>query len=233
LCKGKNFYWAEVVTKYNFPACRFLITANKYPHLAHLKPYDPTKRGGPWWYDEKTKTHYQNEKAACVEFMIDEDLYLDDSLKTEFVRHSDRYCCIERSYPQNCNEFGDLPENIGARLLGQILGSHLDPKRLSLTEKGDGEIVPSRSLIRAWRSICEDIWYAKVKYEGHIMAGDLSSPSIARAVLAAIGHKKPDEWRNLIRLFKSAKDAATACGNLLIVEFELTKELELPEYFDR
>lgn len=107
--------------KYKRPACRFLVTDRTYPNLPNLREYDPKLRNGPWWYDEETGTHYQNEKTACVEFMFDEDLFLDDSLKTELVSHSSQYCCLHRSSPQSCAEFGKSAHLVGARFLGRLL----------------------------------------------------------------------------------------------------------------
>ena len=47
-----------------------------------MRKYDPTAKEGPWWYDPKTDRHYHNAKRACVEFMIEEELWLGDALLT-------------------------------------------------------------------------------------------------------------------------------------------------------
>ncbi|XP_035678215.1 uncharacterized protein LOC118417004 [Branchiostoma floridae] len=46
----RNFYLVEMADLASSCACRILVTNNSYPSL---QPYDPFKRGGPWYWDRR------------------------------------------------------------------------------------------------------------------------------------------------------------------------------------
>ena len=47
---GVKIYFIEVIEYTKQAACRFLVTTKNYPEL---REYDPTKKGGPLYYDSR------------------------------------------------------------------------------------------------------------------------------------------------------------------------------------
>jgi len=223
LFAGKNIYWAEVVM-YRYPACRFLISENRYPEYDFLRLYDPTRGDGPWWYDSNNNQHYQNKKV-CLEFMIEEDLRLRDSLETRFVPHSDDFCCLHRNAPKKCAEFNKPVETVGAWFIGQLLGNHLEASRVQLTEDKGETVAPSQSLTAAWKHISSRLWNIKNGYTKHLRPGDPAAPAVARSILAAIGYDNKEERKALASLFHSREEAIAACSTLIQQSFHLSVPL--------
>lgn len=221
----KNIYWAEVV-QYSYPACRFLITSTSYPgNHEVLRRYDPTKGDGPWWYNQETKTHFQNMKV-CVEFMIEEDLYLYESQAVTFVDHHRKYCCLHPRSPESCKE-KDLPASTaGSLFLGQLVGAHVDGSNLRLVEERDGTQALSETLVQAWNDIHNRLWRTEDGYLGRVAPGDPAAEGVARGVLSALGQRKTDERKALARLFGSREQVIASCKSLL--ETSLGLPVELP-----
>lgn len=230
LIEGKHIYWAEVVTKYKYPACRFLITENRYDDHVLFRPYDPEEDDGPWWKSKKSGRHYQNMQTACVEFMIDDDLPLHHCQKTEFVSHSGTSCCENKGHPPNCSEFGKPRNYVGARFVGQLLGDRLSPWRTRMTVKEGKRVVPSEDLQGAWRAFREQLWSRNAdEFKGEIRLKDPAVPGIARAIFSAFGHEDREEMKSLCRLFCSPESAMTACARLLQEAFDLSDEPSVDE----
>jgi hypothetical protein len=228
LLRNCNVYWVEVV-KYRYPACRFLITRNKYKDHELLRKYDPTEKEGPWWYDPETRTHYQNCEDACVEFMIEESLFIEDSVKMEFVKHSHKYCCINRTNTSSCPEFNALPEFVGARLVGHIIGNKLDTSDLRLRAKEGHQVSASPPLRESWKALRDRIWRTNGDFVNAVTPDHLSAKALARSILSAFGMSNYDERKALTLLFHSGAEAAQACRALIQEEFGLTVELPLEE----
>jgi hypothetical protein len=126
--EGKRFYWVEAITHYNPPAFRILISDGDYASKG-LQRYDPEKGDGPLFYDAQSGTWYRNGDFTG-EFLIDEDLWLEDCIKVGFVKHHPTRCRRLRS---QCKELGKRDYKAGAELIARLVGhSALNPETLFL-----------------------------------------------------------------------------------------------------
>jgi hypothetical protein len=112
-------YWIESIDHYKPPAYRFLLTRRFAPDPSLAQPYDPTVHDGPLklangnWYWNSTYTS---------EFMIDEDLLLENCIGLNFVEHHPTICTVDGS---NCSELTTLTRETGGRILAFLLGHEL------------------------------------------------------------------------------------------------------------
>ena len=143
-----KYYFVEVVDYKKSSACRILVTHESYPHL---RPYDPTEKGGPWYYDEKTGKDYylkdikrwdgtRGSEGNSVEFMREES-YSGPGWHPRTNRRNLYFCSVKhveyclKEKKQNCDQF----LNKDTRLLIMHRAYHPDFKpeidRMDDTEK--------------------------------------------------------------------------------------------------
>ena len=114
-----KYYFVEVVDYITSSACRILVTRKIYPHL---RPYNPTEKGGPWYYDVQTGKDYRlknikrwdgtrGDNGNSVEFMREES-YSGTKWRPCINRKNLHFCSIKHGYclknsRENCDQFSN------------------------------------------------------------------------------------------------------------------------------
>ncbi|XP_019640405.1 PREDICTED: uncharacterized protein LOC109482146 [Branchiostoma belcheri] len=87
-----NFYLVEMADLASSCACRILVTKNSYPSL---QPYDPFKRGGPWYWDRRGYRNDHGEWERDRHYVLKQFRrfygqtgYNSTSCRVEFVREA-------------------------------------------------------------------------------------------------------------------------------------------------
>jgi hypothetical protein len=119
LVDGKHIYWVEAAP-YRPPAYRFLLSKEILTSpLVHK--YDPSIDDGPlklvggkWFWN----TQFTSE------FMIADDLFLENTIGLDFITHSGDYCS---AYGSACEDRQKQPQpyRTGGRFLAYILGHNI------------------------------------------------------------------------------------------------------------
>ena len=186
IIEGRRFYWVEVMEDYHPTACRILLTDNDYDDDPGLRPYDPTLGDGPWWWDDSEHIHYRNSNI-CLEFMLEFELSVPQCKSINFVKHHDKYCCVDSSF---CPDFGLGHQEAAARFLAGLIGEDIDVSAAPIDAK---------SIRGGWHWLAES--WPKNRYSGDVGYGDAAAPALARAVASAYCRRKDQDFLNLAELF--------------------------------
>ena len=215
ILEDKQFYWVESIA-YGIPACRILLTDKEHNSLS---PYDPSIKGGPWWFDSSTEQHYFNNHF-CLEFLIEEDLPITNDEVLDFVSHHNQWCSINRNNPTRCSELG-LPEwHAAGKFIASVLADSVTfPIQLFNKEKNNAIL---GAINYCWSNLCFNLTENdNVEYSGKISHEDNESISLSRAICNAFAYSIADEDEVLISMFKSKKDLKYSLAKLLSSHFTL------------
>lgn len=210
LIRGKKFYWVEAITKYTPTACRILITDQD--RSSTLKAYDPTLREGPWWYDKSNDQHYVNG-TYCLEFMLEQDVEIDDVSNISFVRHHPDYCSLHRTNPKACKELAFTAGRSGASFFTKAGSRSLDISNIA-NKLIDDEGKLRFDIMDAFAYVLHRL-RTKATFVGAVdQTNDLALP-LARAVMAAIAIGKEDEALEIAALFASEESLMSAISEII------------------
>ena len=197
LIQSKQCYWVESIA-YKTKACRILITDMDRDH--QLKPYDPTAKTGPWWFDTNNDQHYFNG-MYCIEFMIEAPIKLDQLTKLDFVKHHAIYCSAHRYNANNCAELG-LDSSKGAALfLTRAAVSGLDLSDLSVHFVKEN-VSPTTELENGFYEFAVRI-SRKVTFTGTLTERSKYSVAVMRGIMSAFTFGSKEESKLLCAMFQS------------------------------
>lgn len=207
LFEGRKVYWVEKIDKYNPVACRFLLTTRRVEKGIREKliPYDPSKRNGPWWYDQKNDIHYRNGDIT-LEFMVDNSLNISDCISIKFVDHHRNMCCIDA---KNCKDKGLYQSEGGAKFLAGCFERNIHLPRGAISRNSDE--FANLDIDAAVHRLCS--WFEGLKDGeclGRVVADDQNTAEIARVMLSCLANDS-DSFRfeaglNLAKLFGNKKE---------------------------
>jgi hypothetical protein len=210
LIQNKKFYWVEAITQYKPPACRILIT--DIDRSNQLTPYDPTIRDGPWWHDISSDTHYYNG-MYCLEFMIEDQVPIDDLEGISFVKHHGNFCSIMRDHPYDCPQIGAGADSGGARFLITAAARSLNIGGVThLFLRPDGRF--KAELLDAIERIPRELTF-KCHFGGKIHCSDHPAPAVARGALNALISSELKEAAALGDMFDTMKSFHTSIAHLV------------------
>jgi hypothetical protein len=203
LSKGHSAYWVESVP-YSPKGGRILLTRNDYSNKPDLlTPYDPKARGGPWWFDEASGTHYWNAKN-CLEFMVERDIEMSELQDLDFVTHHAQQCRVD------CPERGMSEMRAAGLFLARLAASQstLPPSILGRVDwDGYANMVISQILGEAEK-------LGEIK--GDLTPEDPGSPAIARALLGAYANSGlRGDIPYIARFFRNGDAARDSCLSLI------------------
>ena len=201
LIEGKNIYWVGAMADYTPVACRFLITDQV---RNDLPPYDPTKNDGPWYHNKATDEHIWNGEY-CLEFMVEQPIWLGEIEQIGTVDHHPLRCCI--SPGGGCLEAG-VEELVTPRFfIAELLGRRLHIPNHLVTKDGKLNVMAER----AWTS-----FYRWLGNDGYGM-GDVPNDAIIdliRSVLVCFGRKDWDAANRLRNMLKNRDVARSAAAEV-------------------
>lgn len=209
LIEKKRFYWVEVA-HYNTPVCRILITEKKRDKQFSM--YDPKSGKGPWIWDEKSQMHWWNG-SVCPEFMIERDMFLDESCETTFVHHSDKYCCLNRHHPKSCSELSLTPGKAHARFIAGLTARGLDFEDAGLVlRRRKGKLRPQEGFESAVKRLVSDLCKLE-EFVGSLKASAKQAPALKKCILEkyCAGKKGKKDRLALQSLFASRGQLTKAC----------------------
>jgi len=209
LIGGRRVYWVESMN-YQPKAYRLLLSNRDIPP-GLIQPYNPVIDQGPLrFYDGK---YYWNT-AFTSEFMIEDDLSLDQCTGVRFVEH----------HPQYCGPFGNAfceerakqppPEETGSKILAFVLGAG----RHELDKHLKPPAHQSMELQRAYAGL-ESILPAEVQFGGATSAND-DCQMVVCASLLHYGTGQTLQARNLLSLIASKDKFTTALKQIVRTHFD-------------
>lgn len=216
IIENKKYYWVESIA-YGVPACRILITDKKHDNLS---PYDPTKKDGPWWFDVSHEQHYFNGRY-CLEFMVEDDLLIDEDIKLDFVTHHERWCSVHRNNPNQCSDLGLAEWHSAGKFIATVLAdSIVFPVQLFNDDKRNG--IP-RTLEYCWSGLCFNLTeFDNAKFDGKITHKDEAAIPLSRAICNAFAYSIIEDKRVIISMFKSKQDLTKSLAKLMALHFSIS-----------
>jgi hypothetical protein len=219
----KRCYWVEAMTRYNPHAYRILLTDRDLSGSKHAREYDPESSKGPLRMRDG-KWYWNNRFTS--EFMIEDDIDLDDCTGFDFITHHSGIC---RPHSSSCRDFNRTRSSVGGRIMAFLLGHGLHSidhvlkprsrrgraRRLSdAVETGIGGILISLG--------------GKKERFGGVVKSESSRQAVARGALALYGSGKVTAARELIKLLKSRSVFEKALTEIVNEHFAL-RGWTLPE----
>jgi len=209
IIQRKRYYWVESIA-YKIRACRILIT--DINREAQLKPYDPTLKNGPWWFDEDGDQHYFNNNY-CLEFMIEAPIKLDHLSKLDFVEHHPTYCSIHRNNPKKCSELRNNSARGGALFLTRAAAARLDLSPFSnhfVRKSGN----PTDALEFAFSEFASKV-SRNVNFTGSLTQESESGQAVARAIMSAFTFGSKEDAKLLCAMFRDEDSFAAAAAMVI------------------
>lgn len=222
LIDGMRFYWVGAMP-YSPSACRILITDQDRHDL--LKPYEPLLGDGPWWQSKKTGNNYWNGEY-CLEFMLEQELMIEQVSKLRFVKHHPNRCSIDY---RTCRECGQEADQAAARFLAGACARRLLARHPSLWVKNNKSDKPNEALDYAWLILRITIanTMLKTSWDGPIKGESKKAQAQARAAMGAYCDRAGGDRKQLLSLFASKADAIESCAAVIEADLDL-KEGSLP-----
>jgi hypothetical protein len=214
---GKRYYWVEVMEKYNPPALRILITSKDYSEK--LSEYNPKKPDGPWWYSEEDRKHYWNNNY-CIEFMIEENLFLADCGEVSFVDHHATFCNINY---RTCLDKGLGKDRAASFLFSRLAAEDSDIEYFNLGEDRNGVIIPNRYLRSAYAWIVLTLTKDFTAI-GSVSTGDDIADSLVRSIMLFFGIRDFERSKKLAQLFKNEAELRVTIAKTL------SRTFKIPDY---
>jgi len=212
LIAEKKYYWVESVPHPKSTACRILITTKEYKNL---EEYIPEQPDGPWWYDRAKNQHYYNNKY-WLEFMIEDDLRIDQNIEINFVNHHKELCLN----PKKCQEIGKHSQEAAGIFLASIASNSMKVPKLLFSNGYEciaGIPNPILDGFSSLRRILADDYSAT--YSGNINSEDNVAIALARSVCNAYTTSNQDDIIYLRSLFKDKGHFTKALAKLMDIHF--------------
>jgi len=209
--EGKNIYWVEVMREYTPMAVRILITDNEYPYL---KRYNPKKDDGPWKITEDGR-HYRL-RSVNLEFMLEEDLYLNLCRYVQTFDHHHKYCSV---YKDKCKDLDKKGRKAAKEYFSAIVAQGVPIKLRHHRELIKDSMVARASLSQAISGFFGSA--GSRSFEGKSPLSSEASESLVRASLNAIAVGNTKDYKALLSLFNSKKEYESALEKIIIKYFEL------------
>lgn len=215
----KYAYWIGAVRR-RTTACQFLLT--DVDRSEKLPLYDPAVHRGPWRRNAAGK-HFWNSHLA-MEFLVEDDLDLDDVSRTAFVDHQ-RDDCSEGG----CREQSLSDARAGALFLATAISRELDLRGVSLVNLDAGQRKASVELRKAAMSLRDQIRALKPKRWGLAKGTSSRASPLARAVMLSLANRNKDEATILAGGFTDGADLHVALEHLLCEAFGVNRILGPPD----
>lgn len=213
----KRCYWVEAITHYKPHAYRILMTDRDLSGLKHVREYDPESSKGPLRMRDG-KWYWNNRFTS--EFMIDDDIDLDDCTGFDFISHHGEIC---RPHGSSCRDFNRTPSSVGGRIMAFLLGHGLHS--LDHVLKPRSRRNRARRLASAVETGFDGILRAlggKKERFGGVVKSESSRQAAARGALALYGSGRVTAARELIKLLKSRSVFEEALTEIVNEHFGLT-----------
>ena len=212
LVSGQKIYWVEVMDEYNPPAYRLLLS--KQPIDSPLvKSYDPASAKGPLKLVDN-KWYWNGNNTS--EFMIAEDLPLENASGLDFVQHNEKYC---QTYGNNCDDIRSKPSQArtGGRILSYILGHglHLLDKHLKPSEsanEADQNFLFEQAYMGLDRALSSSAF-------GGALNRDDSCDRITRGALALYGMDQVERAKELLSLISKKERFESSLRRVIRIHF--------------
>lgn len=219
LIVGQKIYWVEAMMDYSPPAYRLLLSKRDIP--TGVTPYDPTKDEGP--LQLKDGKYYWNG-AFTSEFMIEDDLSLDQCTGLKFVLHNEQYC---RPFRNACQDRQSKPtvQRTGGKILSFVLGNGLHVLDKHFKPPGSEHMF---SELDTGYSGLEVLLPAQVTFAGNI-SSEGACQDIVRGSLALYGADQVDQARKLLALISSKDNFKNALKGIVREHFHDPKRE--PDHF--
>ena len=202
LVEQNKFFWVEGVDYFSPPVYRILVTEKEKP-LGKLRPYEPTRRTGPLYYDSGKDVWYRNGKFNG-EFLIDSDLALEDCTQVTFVDHHETIC-----KRKSCVHLGQKGKVAGARLLAMLIGARVRNGRNLFLQRGETPKVLHYSTESALSHLIEKIM-RHPNSRGLIESKSPVAPYLATALFARAGNRGEKGLTSLCGLFVNQRELRDA-----------------------
>ena len=206
-------YWIEKMD-YKPPAARILLTDENYKN--RFQVYRATDGHGPWWYDKSNGEHYWNG-TKTLEIMIEADLYIENSLKVDFVNHHDELCKIGRVA---CPDLGLSKDEARSLFLALVVGRSVGPKILGWVDNGEA----GEELRRAFRELLVDLENHSegVPYYDGLDSQSLEASATTRSILRFLGERQNADVKTMLGLFGSLNEVKLSCAKEVARSFGLS-----------
>ncbi len=214
LIANKRYYWVESLA-YGVKACRILVTDEDRSDI--LEEYDPTRRDGPWWFDEINDNHYWNGNY-CLEIMIERDVDIDDCLTIDFVNHHLQFCNI---LPLHCEDCGRSNLNAGKRLISYILSNSYNFPRKKFLGTINAEKCIKDDVVYIVRLIMESLPDYIDQYSGDITSDSDVALPLAKSILSYYSDEDKKNCEKLLSLFDSADEFIKTLEKLCVKRFRV------------
>ena len=196
LVKRKYIYWVEAMTQYRPTACRFLLSANKYPDL---KLYDPRIDNGPLLSD-RAKREFKRKDDICMEIMVESDLPLANCKSIKFLKHHPSMCCINQD---SCTEIGIDVNATSEKMIAYILSNNIELDTSLFTKRDNKGRVRSGVFFAGVYEILR--LASKVSYSGEYNMSEEVARLIVNAGMVYLSSDQRDEFRKLINIFSGSE----------------------------
>lgn len=196
IIEGREIYWVEAM-RYSSPAYRFLITDRDMSRYQHVIPYDPEEHEGP--LRKRGEEWYWNTKCTS-EFMIEDDISLNDCTGLSFVSHHSTYC---RTYKSSCAYMHDSQQETAGRVLAFLLSSNSNRRARKLIRKRqDGTVHLTFEAESGVENICQALGSKEENFGGAIKRAQ-SRRAVLLGALALYGAEQDQAARELATLLNS------------------------------
>jgi hypothetical protein len=207
LVKHKKIYWVEAIAGYHPPAYRFLLTFDEMTSPLVTR-YDPEKDDGPL---RKIDGTWRWNSDFTSEFMIADDLSLQETTGIDFVRHNQTYCRTKKDCGERIAD--PPPQTTSGKLLAYVLAHGIHDLDRHLQPGEDGRNW-SLDMASGWLYILMD----NLKYGG-TLGPDADCDIVLKGSLALFGVDKTDEAKQLLALISEPAKATEALARLVRTHF--------------
>jgi hypothetical protein len=211
ILNGREVYWVEAMMNYNPNAYRFLLCRPNAQVPWHLVTrYNPAKDDGPLRFSEG-KYFWNGEFTS--EFMIDDDLSLEQCKGVKFVLHHREWC---RPFGDGCDERISQPQpsRTGAIILSFILSRNLHALDALLKPPGLTEVT---ELDTAYNGL-QRRFPAPATFVGPLGRAD-QCQDVVRGSLAFFAADQADQARQLLHLINSKESAENVLKEIVRAHF--------------
>lgn len=211
------------MTAYNPHAYRILLTDRDLSGSKYVREYDPDSSKGPLRH--RDGKWYWNKRFTS-EFMIEDDVDLEDCTGFDFVRHHSDICRLNGG---SCSEFTRTRSSLGGRVVAFLLGHglHSIDHVLKQPSRFDRRRKLSDAVDTGIESILHTLGGKKDRFGGGIKS-QRSRQAVVRGALALYGAGKVSATRELLKLLKSPEVFEKALAEIVNEHFGLTR-WTLPE----
>jgi hypothetical protein len=213
----KRFYWVEAMPSYSPAAYRILITDRDLSQSKYVLPYDPTTDKGP--LRKRDGVWYWNGDYTS-EFLVEQDISLDECTAFDFITHHTQYCSLHGS---TCPDLGSQPDRSGGRVLAVILGNNLHSidDVLKMPSRYDPDRELSDAVDLGINGIVKALGSKADRFGGAIRL-EASRKSVLRGALSLYGSGQVKAARELISLLKSKSIFETALSEVVNEHFKIS-----------